>query len=169
MQAWSSLFRGASDAAPKTVDTSTKQDVSNSAKPAVPAVSTGAVSAAPASAEAERPKKTWGKPSADAPTAPVAGATPVTWPTLGDAKDPNKKTLEPSVTVDVKNENDDNNDDASKKPDGSQKKKIGKKKGGDKGGDSNDHTGDGRKKEGSRRGGRGDEARLAVKPSQSSA
>ena len=158
MQAWSSLFRGASDAAPKTVDTSTKQDVSNSAKPAVPAVSTGAVSAAPASAEAERPKKTWGKPSADAPTAPVAGATPVTWPTLGDAKDPNKKTLEPSVTVDVKNENDDNNDDASKKPDGSQKKKIGKKKGGDKGGDSNDHTGDGRKKEGSRRGGRGDEA-----------
>ena len=51
---------------------------------------------APAAAEASKPSKpAWGVPSAAAPTAPVAGATPVTWPTLGDAKDPNNKTPEP--------------------------------------------------------------------------
>ena len=50
-------------------------------------------SAGPAAADSRRASRR-GVPRR-APTAPVAGATPVTWPTLGDAKDPNNKTPEP--------------------------------------------------------------------------
>ena len=128
---------------------------------------------APAAAPVEdKPKKTWGKPSSDAPTAPVAGATPVTWPTLGDAKDPNKKTPETFVTSSTTLGNQSaGTDDAigdgdGKKPGGEGAKKSKKKKtpgGVDKGiaGDERvDASGDGKKREGgvagrASRGGRG--------------
>ena len=191
-QAWSSLFRGASDAsAPKTEPTLREDEPnadaeprrSKTSKPGEPASGDVAPATADPAARVEsKPiRPAWGKPSADPPTAPVAGATLVTWPTLVDAKDPNKKTPEPSPEPSGPRGDGPGDCDADrgKRPGdgGPGKKKLGKKKnkdggavGGGDGTAHSDETGgresEGKKKDGSsgglggggRRGGRGEDS-----------